>query len=676
MRARHSFLFCVTVLIAIGPALAQDEAANPAPLVLGGFQTQGSATAGYRFTTVKGYQPMYQELFDLNKGPRVMDFNLYGQAKDGSHSFADSWSMLASGLGGDPFPSAQLTVGKTHLYELRLNWRQSYYYWNQNDNVILPMAANVAGLSTGLTSNHNWATVRRFGSGDFTVHASNNLRFNFNYYRTSDNGPAYTTRSLDFLNSPSYWGSFARASPYYLYAPLNDETNRFTGGFDYTWHSWTFHYNLGWQTFTENLNLNNSTSPELPINTVTSSTLEPLTTLSWSQFRRLTTPISEFSYNGKPSEASKWEFRGGYIFYRYRGPATMDQSFSVVAPDSTGALTPASVSQSGRDTVTEPNHIVDQGVTYHIRKWWDFDADYRYTRFTTDATGSFGSAFNGDTPSSSGIETSWRDTLSDLNVNMLFTPLPSVVIRPGLHLMRADIKYLEDGELDPALSIRTNTVSPELSASFQPNSKFSIRGDVHSFNKGSSYTAISPHTQVSGHLEARYRPTKKLTLDTETRIVSSRLLDTNFQSHIRSSGTTLTYSLDDRFSIFGGFSYESFFAQGNIVYVRGTPPLNDFLRDQEVNRVVQGGVEARPLKHFGLRLSGNYDRTTGLGEITGELPAYGPLRWPLVTGTVYFEFPKAGRLSVDLQRSYYLEEIVTGNNFSANILTIRWTRDF
>jgi hypothetical protein len=87
-------------------------------------------------------------------------------------------------------------------------------------------------------------------------------------------------------------------------------------------------------------------------------------------------------------------------------------------------------------------------------------------------------------------------------------------------------------------------------------------------------------------------------------------------------------------------------------------------------------VDAKPAKGFGLRLTGNYDRSTGLAVLSGEPPAYGPLTWPLVTGTVYYDFPKAGRLSVDLQRTYYVEQIVTGNNFSANMLTIKWTRSF
>jgi hypothetical protein len=181
---------------------------------------------------------------------------------------------------------------------------------------------------------------------------------------------------------------------------------------------------------------------------------------------------------------------------------------------------------------------------------------------------------------------------------------------------------------------------------------------------------------VGGHLGGRLQLTPKLSFEDEMNLSNTKFIDTNYQSNVHSNASTLSYALNNRFSIFGGFSYMSFYAQGDIVYARGTAPLNDFLRDQELNRVWQGGVEAKPTKRFGLRLSGNFDRSTGLGAISGEPPAYGPLTWPLVTGTVYYSVPKAGRLSIDLQRTYYTEQIVTGNNFQANLLTIRWTRDF
>ena len=682
---RHLSLISLALLLFCGRVLLAQESPET-PLALGGFNNQGGVTVGYRFDDLKGYVPMFQQLSGLEKGFRLMDFNLFGEAANGVNPFADSYSLSMSGLGGEPFETGQLSVSKSRLYDFRANWRQSYYYWNENNNVVLPIAAVGSGLSTGLTDNHAWGTVRKFGSADFTLHATDNLRFNFNYYRTSDSGPAYTTESLDFFDSPSYWGTFARANPYYLYAPIDDNTNRFSGGVDYTFHSWAFHYNLGYQTFTENLALNNVSSPELSINPVASSATEPITSLSQSEYRRLTTPLSEFSFTGKPF--SKFDWRGGYIYYRYQGPTTFDQSYSGTALNGSSAHAPYNVSQSARATVTEPDHVLYQNFSYKVRDWWEILLDYRYSRFTTDSAGNFTSLLSivtnttttpptVTTTSSSGVDSFiWRDGLSDLDFSMLFTPTHSLTLRPGIHLLDANVESLENGVADSATSLRTKTVWPELSFGYQPSKVFSVRGDVHTFDNGSSYTAITPHTEVAGHLISRFQPTAKVSIQDDLNLADDKLIDASFQDNVHANTLTLSYALNDRFSIFAGFTYDSVFAAGNIVYARGTAPLNDTLRDQEVDRVWQGGVEGKPTKRFGIRLTGNFDRSTGLGQISGEPPAYGPLTWPLVTGTVYYDFPKAGRLSVDLQRTYYIEQIVTGNNFGANLLTLRWTRNF
>jgi hypothetical protein len=99
-------------------------------------------------------------------------------------------------------------------------------------------------------------------------------------------------------------------------------------------------------------------------------------------------------------------------------------------------------------------------------------------------------------------------------------------------------------------------------------------------------------------------------------------------------------------------------------------------RDQTISRVWQVGIDVAPLPWMSLRLNGNYVRTTGVGEISGELPTFGPLRWPTVSGTLDLDIPRVGTLSLDLQRTYYIEEIVQGDNFSANLLSLRWTRAF
>lgn len=672
-RGIRILLFAATFLSFAKMAAAQEEP-EQTPITLGDFNIAGSATVGYRFETVKGYQPQFQEMFDLGKGFRLLDFSLHGDSIDGKNAFADNFSLQTTSLGGDPFPTAQFTISKRKIYDLRVDWRQSYYYWNQNDNVILPIASVGTGLSKGLTSNHDWATVRKFGSVNLTLHATDNLRFRFEYYRPSDEGNTFTTRSMDFLGSPGYWGGFARANPYYLYAPLTDYANRFTGGVDYTLKSWSFHYSVGYQTFTENMSLNNLNSPIFSINPITLSTTEPLNNVSWSQFRRSTTPISEFSFLGKPLEKLEW--RGGYIFYRYQGPVTFDQAFDGIAPGATGALTPYSVSQSGRATVREPNNIVYQGLTYHLYKWWSLDLDYRYSRFTSDSTGNYQSLFDGTTPTTATTHSVWRDGLSELSFQMDFRPLPSLLIRPGVQLMKSDVESITDGVVDSPTTLRTKTARPEISFSYEPSRMFSIRGDFHTLNNGASYTAITPHTQQATRLVLRFHPIEKLSVEDEVTIANNKLLSTNFENRVRSNAITVSYSLGERLSAFVGFSYDSYFAQGDILYVRGTPPLSDFLRYQEINRVWSGGIEAKPTKRLGFRVSGNYMNSSGVGALSGEPPAYGPLTWPLVTGTVYYDFPVVGKLAVDLQRTYYSEQIVPANNYSANLLTIRWTKNF
>lgn len=659
-------LASLAILAAVSTLLAQE---TPAAGALD-FENHGEVTVGYRFADIQGYRPQFLQLFNLRDGLRVQDFTLHGDARETGNPFADTYSLSASGLGGDPFATAQVKVGKTGLYDLRVQWRQSYYNRNQNDNVVLPITAAAPSLSTGLTDHHDWATVRKLGSADMTIHATNKLRFNFDFYRTTTEGDLLTTRSVYFFSPPSYWDVFARANPYLLNAPLHDETYRLAGGVDYSWRDWDFHYKGGYQSFNEGITFDTVTPGEVSINPVTLSRSEPLNQLSWSQTRRLTTPVSEFSFQGKLHRNVEW--RGGYIYARYRGPAAEDFSFTGIAPDSTGALAPYSIAGGGLSHVTEPSHVVNQGFTWHIRDWWSANVDYRYSRYTSEAVSTLESVLNGSV-ATGGDEVVWKNGLSDLEVNMMFTPADNLVLRPGIRLSKSDIETLEDGIVDGARTLRTKHARPEFRFGYKPWSKLTLRGDVHSSTSGASYTAITPHTTVAGKVIARFQLLSNLSLENTVNLSTSKLVDSRYRNSIRANTFTIAYALE-RFSIFGGVTYDSFFAQGDIIYARNANRY--FLRDQEIHRVWQAGIDIKPTQNIGFRVSGNYDRLTGVGEILGEAPAYGPVKWPMATGTVYFEHPKAGRVSIDLQRTYYAEELVPANNFSANLLMIRFTRGF
>ena len=653
----------------IQPLAAQDRE----PLTFGGFQNQGSVTAGYRFANIKGRREEYQQLFNLRDGFRLLDFNLIGQAESKGARFADDYSLTLSGLGGDPFPGGQFSVRKAGLYDLRVSYRQSTYVWDRDDQAALPIGI------TGLTTNHDWSTVRKMGSINFNLRATNQLRFGFEYFRNTRDGMNFSTRTIDYFAAPAAWGSFARANPYYVAAPLSETSNRATGSVDYTRKNWNAHYRIGYQAFDSIIRGNNTASPQRSINVGEAATAGELARLiSWSDSRQLKTPVSEFSYNGSPNAAL--DLRGGYTFFRFRGPASLDAGFNGLARASaSGATTPPfvsyAISLSTRTEVTEPTHILDQGLTYKVRDWWNVLFDYRFTNSSSENRGDFHGVADA-APIAGEVDYLWDVQSHQSELNLEFIPRRDVGIRAGLRYYHRDVEVREGGVVQNIPSKVINTVSPILNVYYQPSSKISLRGDFTSTTDGTSYTRISPQTDVRSRLSARLHPWEKLWIESGLTLRNRHFDESNFQNNMRITSTNVTYRQNERLSLFAGFSYDSHFATSDVTFLRGTAPLDVLWRDQSVSRTWQAGFSANPAARLGVSFSGNYVRATGRGEISGEPPNYGPLKFPYATATVHYDVPAAGRIAVDLQRTYYIEEIVRSNNFSANLLTIRWTRDF
>jgi len=326
--------------------------------------------------------------------------------------------------------------------------------------------------------------------------------------------------------------------------------------------------------------------------------------------------------------------------------------------------------------VTEPNHVIDQGFTYKAREWWSVLFDYRYSRFTVDSDAQFRTV-NALTVNTGESFNQWRIGTHTLDFNMTFTPVSSLLVRTGVRYMKSDVEFLDGRIADPTRTKRIKTVWPVLSAYYQPSKMLTIRGDVDQVTNGASYTRITPHVDVGGRLVVRVRPTDKFYIDDTAIVRNRRLIDTDYHSTVRSNAITATYEFNDRLSGFAGFSYDSLFASDFVNFLRGPAPFTNLaIRDQTVDRVWQGGVRVSPVRRLEISFSGNYVRATGSGEIAGEAPLYGPMSFPYATGSLIYDFPRLGRLTAQLQRTYYIEQIVPGNNFGAKLLLIAWTRSF
>src|SRR5258708_20279450 len=164
----------------------------------------------------------------------------------------------------------------------------------------------------------------------------------------------------------------------------------------------------------------------------------------------------------------------------------------------------------------------------------------------------------------------------------------------------------------------------------------SLRADVEQINNGTSYTRIPPHIDKGARFVVRFRPFEKFYLDNTAVVRNRELLQTDFHSTVRSNSVTANYELNERFTVFAGFSYDSMLATDFVNFLRGTAPITNVgIRDQTVERVWQCGITSTPFRGLGISLAGNFLRATGMGEIAGEAPLYGPITFPYPPVTFY-----------------------------------------
>jgi len=174
-----------------------------------------------------------------------------------------------------------------------------------------------------------------------------------------------------------------------------------------------------------------------------------------------------------------------------------------------------------------------------------------------------------------------------------------------------------------------------------------------------------------------FEPLAALSVDARVNRTDSELVEAAFLSHARTGSLTLSYALSDRFSVTGGLDYQSFLGTGEVTFLRGTPPITEVpMRDREIDRVWQAGVISRPVPRLGITATANFDRTSGIDSMAGEPPLYGSLSFTYGTGSVYYDIPRGGRIAVDLQRAYLIQELLPLNDFRANLLTLRFSRAF
>ena len=172
---------------------------------------------------------------------------------------------------------------------------------------------------------------------------------------------------------------------------------------------------------------------------IRSQRMSVLDRASWLEFRRLKTPMSEFSYNGRIGERVR--VRGAYIFFRYRGPASLNASFNGIARSNTGGTTfaPYAVSVVSRADLTEPNHVLDEGFTCRVVADLEFLRRLPLLTLRHRQRRSRPAASTTGQPAPQGVRPDLNYGLHILDAALEYAPAKQLLVRPGIRLMKRDV---------------------------------------------------------------------------------------------------------------------------------------------------------------------------------------------------------------------------------------------
>ena len=188
---RNTF-YAVWVLLAQA-AMAQvvaptpEQAGSPRGENTGDYNVTDSFETGYRFAIVNGNVGTYRADVNYGNGIRLLSSNLTINSKDGHGRWFDQIALTTTGLGNDPYQSANLRVEKNKLYRYDMLWRLDDYY-----NPGLPVAAGLHLMDTG----------RQMQDHNLTLLPQSKIQFHLGYSRNTQDGPALSTVQL-FSSPPS-----------------------------------------------------------------------------------------------------------------------------------------------------------------------------------------------------------------------------------------------------------------------------------------------------------------------------------------------------------------------------------------------------------------------------------------------------------------------------------------
>lgn len=506
---------------------AQDDA--PPSFQAGPYLFNFGLTAGFRSTTTSAYggnpsdywsRQRYYEAMNYRTGLNISSVNLFGE-RVGKDGIFDEMYLYADGI-GDPYTAAMFRVRAFNAYDLKVDYHNNRYYMNRDDSIY-----------TGL---HKYDETRQSLNASLSVDATEDIKLAAIFNSTGHSGN-FTTTVSPFVDGGEViggglvkgvqqpdgnFGTYARGNFYWMNSPKNDQTKEyiFQGTFKLA-KSTALTLGGGVRQYTQEINFHPLSDTSLAYysalfvpnsfsgiygnfpnsaKTVAASNNNPLTSYSWVDLQKSSTPLFFIEVVSRPINALSVTANIRYEKTSTDGSTIKGNLFGTMptAPTAIGGPKTAGQRLIADTTVASSNNslkslIGSLTVAGRVTDDITLTGVYRYTSTDLAASGALtANVGTNDTVTKTLFHSLYASTFETEMTNKVtqqyiegfvnVTPISMMNIRAGVQWTSRSPEFsrIQDGKADSVsntnLSKETKGFTPFINFTYRPITEFKFFG--------------------------------------------------------------------------------------------------------------------------------------------------------------------------------------------------------
>jgi hypothetical protein len=638
-------------------ALARIASADDGGGIIPGYRLDTTVSSGYRFVDVDGSLDKYREDYNLRAGPRLFLLDVDGAAKAPDQTRLDRFHIQVDTPGNEPVSHFRLTADDRELYDLRVNFTRSNYFYAVPQLFEEPVAGDVR-----LDDLHDWRFVRTDGAVDLTVHAPHLPTILLGYRLYERQGDAIST-----VNVPG-------GDTFLVGAPVDSTTH--VGRLGTTFRALDTDVFL--QQEYRRIDRTHDLGPVQNPQGVDPTDTSTLSFFRSDQDERIDIPATTVrlrrAFGDRVDVTSAYYYSHADLAFNLNR-----KQVATAAPPFGGTTT-----EGGGGGATLDTHVVDSGVTVRASERVLFHFTYRFNERTEsgnlDDTSSFGAL---------ATTTGDRVRVHGATADVEWDPRDDLELRAGARYARRDARFSVANQ-----DISTDTVGAVGSARYRPWSFLDLFARYENVQIDDPFvvpgdplaTPALPERQIAltftNRATAGLRLTPREWMSLSYQLTSDSRENDTFGARSRAFGNTVALTLDPipDLSLYAAYTRRDRDARAEIL----TAPL------YTQTASVQNGLEdvlVVQLRYDFARFGQKWSAGSDFAYVNTE-DHLRPNLEPGLAGTKLFALDRTDfgvflawhhpwlEPSIDFRHIGYREQDLPANNYRATIVALKLTKRF